>query len=205
MDERVIRSKEETKKLVFIFHGYGANKEDMFSIGETFAEVLPDAEIHMPDGFDPINDGFGYCWFPLNSNNVSTWGDDLRNYAEPKIMAYIDKIKDEKNLQYSDIILSGFSQGAMIAISLGVGYGMKAVVSFSGIILQPDQYLNECDTKVLLCHGANDDILHYSLMRMTNEALKSANIETKAVLDEDIGHSISSYLLNQAVDFLESL
>ena len=94
----------------------------MFSIGETFSEVLPDAEIHMPDGFDPIKDGFGYCWFPLNSNNVATWGDDLRNYAEPKIMAYIDKIKDEKNLQYSDIILSGFSQGAMIAISLGVGY-----------------------------------------------------------------------------------
>lgn len=205
MDERVIKSREETKRLVFIFHGYGANKEDMFSIGEAFSEVLPDAEIHMPDGFDPCNDGFGYCWFPLNSNNVAIWGDDLRNYAEPKIMAYIDKIKDEKHLQYSDIILSGFSQGAMVAISLGVGYGMKAVVSFSGIILHPDQYLNERDTKVLLCHGENDDILHHSLMQMTDEALKSANIDTKAVLDENIGHSISSYLLNQAVDFLKSL
>jgi len=205
MNETIISSKETTKNLVFIFHGYGANKEDMWREAEAFSTVLPYAEIHVPDGFEQCGWAGGYRWFPLENNDVDQWGKCLQE-AESKIIGYIDQIKDEKNLQYSDIVLAGFSQGAMVALSLGVFYGMKAAISFSGLILSPERYLGKkSSTKVLLTHGYMDEVLHRDVLEMTKSAMQKSGIFTESALDENIGHSISDYLLNNAMDFLKSL
>ena len=205
MDEIVIPSKEETKNLIFLFHGYGSNKENLRIVGESFAKALPTAEVHLANGVERCPEIYdGYKWFAMNSDILKDWEDEFAKNV-PQIMDYIDSIKDSKKLSYQDIIFSGFSQGAMLSLSLGIQNNVKAVIAFSGILLSPEVYLKNADTKVLLAHGSNDSVIHVSAVDCTKQALEKFNISTQVAIASGLDHSINEYLLDQAVDFLHSL
>ncbi len=204
MDEIVIPSQETTKNLIFLFHGYGSNKEDLFPVGKLFSKAKPSAEIHLINGIDSCPESGGYRWFPLDGNDVGLWGTELLD-AEPKIMQLINLVLDEKHLDYKDVIFSGFSQGAMISLSLGIFYNVKAVISFSGLLLYPEYYLKKANTKVLLTHGKDDTVIPAGVLDLTETALKNTSIEVRTAISENLGHAIDDYLLEEAVDFLNSL
>ena len=205
MDETVISSKTETKSLVFMFHGYGSNKDNLQIVGEKFAEALLSAEVHLANGIEHCPETYdGYRWFSMNSDNVKDWESEFAKNAS-QIMSYIDSVKVSKSLGYQDIILSGFSQGAMISLSLGIQNNVKAVISFSGLLLSPETCLKNVDTKVLLAHGSDDSVIHVSAVDFTKTALEKFNIDTKVAIAPGLDHAINGYLLDQAVDFLHSL
>ncbi len=205
MDELIIPSKVETKNLVFLFHGYGSNEENLQIVGEKFGETLPAAEIHLANGIEHCSETYnGYKWFSMNSNNIKDWEAEFEKNA-PQIMNYVDSIKYSKNLSYQDVILSGFSQGAMLSLSLGIQNNVKAVIAFSGLLLSPKTTLKKANTKVLLAHGMNDSVIPVSSVDLTKEALEKFNIDTKTAIAPGLDHSINEYLLYQAVDFLDSL
>lgn len=204
MDELVIPSKEETKNLIFMFHGYGSDKDNLQIVGEKFAEALPSAEIHLANGVEPCAESCGFKWFSMNSDDLSDWESAFSKNV-PQIMGYIDSVKDAKNLDYRDIILSGFSQGAMLSLSLGISHNVKAVIAFSGLILAPDKFLKNAETKVLLAHGSNDSVIPVSAVDFTKSALEKLNIDTQVAIAPGLDHSINQYLLDRAVDFLHNL
>jgi len=205
MDELVIPSKAETKNLIFLFHGYGSNKENLQIVGENFAEALPSAEIHLANGTEPCAETYdGYKWFSMNSDDLKDWEDEFVKNVQ-QIMDYVNSVKDSKNLNYRDIIFSGFSQGAMLSLSLGIYYDVKAVIAFSGLILSPDKFLKNASTKVLLAHGSNDSVVPVSAVDFTKSALEKFNIDTKVAIAPGLDHAINGYLLDQAVDFLHNL
>ena len=205
MDESVINSKAETKNLIFIFHGYGSNKDDLYPIGERFSEVMPNAEIHLANGMEPCEGlANGYRWFRMDSDDVLDWGNGLESNRKT-IMDYVDSVRIDKNLEYKDIIFSGFSQGAMLSLSLGIFYGVKAVISFSGLLLGAEKYLRQSSTKVLLAHGSGDDVVPFYAMDLTKEALNKSGIAVETAVSPGLGHAIDGYLLGRAVDFLKSL
>ena len=205
MDELVIPSRAETKNLIFLFHGYGSNKENLQAVGEKFADALPTAEIHLANGIERCPEIYdGYRWFSMNSNEVKDWETEFRKSA-PQIMNYIDSVKGSKNLSYKDIILSGFSQGAMLSLSLGIQNNVKAVIAFSGVLLSPKIPFENIGTKVLLAHGTNDSVIHVSAVDLTKQALEKLNMCTKVAIAPGLDHAINEYLLDQAVDFLRGL
>ena len=205
MNELVIPSKVETKNLIFLFHGYGSNKENLWSVGERFSKTLPTAEIHLANGIEHCPETYnGYKWFSMNSNDVKDWEYEFERNA-PRIMTYIDSIKNSKNLNYKDMILSGFSQGAMLSLSLGIRNNVKAVVAFSGLLLSPEISLRKANTKVLLAHGTNDSVIPISAVDLTKRVLEKFNIDTKTAIAPELDHAINEYLLYQAVDFLRGL
>ena len=140
----------------------------------------------------------------MNSNEVKDWETEFRKSA-PQIMNYIDSVKGSKNLSYKDVILSGFSQGAMLSLSLGIQNNVKAVIAFSGLLLSPKIPFENIGTKVLLAHGTNDSVIHVSAVDLTKQALEKLNICTKVAIAPGLDHAINEYLLDQAVDFLRGL
>ncbi len=205
MDELVIPSKTETKNLIFLFHGYGSNKKNLQIVGENFANALPSAEIHLANGIEHCAETYdGYKWFSMNSDNLDEWETEFAKNSS-QIMSYVDSVKNSKNLSYRDVIFSGFSQGAMLSLSLGIHNNVKAVVAFSGLILSPDKFLKNADTKVLLAHGSNDSVIPVSAVDFTKSALEKFNIDTKVAIAPGLDHAINGYLLDQAVDFLRDL
>ena len=205
MDELIIPSKAEVKNLIFLFHGYGSNKENLQAIGESFAKALPTAEVHLANGIELCPETYdGYRWFSMISDDVKDWEVEFEKNAS-RIMDYIDSVKNSKNLSYRDVILSGFSQGAMLSLSLGIRNNMKAVVVFSGLLLSPEVVLKNVDTKVLLAHGSSDSVIPVSAVDLTKKVLEQFNIDTTVAIAPGLDHAINQYLLDQAVDFLRSL
>lgn len=204
MDEIIINSAAPTKKIIFIFHGYGAKKDDFIPIGDIFADAVPDAEIRIPMGFFACESGSGYQWFSFAGDDISHWEAAFAE-KEPILTKYIEDSLKERNLTFKDAILTGFSQGAMLSLSIGLKNQVAAVVAFAGLLLDPSACLRPSSTKVFLAHGERDEVIPISTMYLTENALKASGIDTKFVTSPNLSHGIDDIVLTPAVDFLKSL
>ena len=204
MSELVIKSIGAPKKIIFIFHGYGADKENMKPIGQALAQSFEDIEIRMPDGFQECNEGIGYQWFPFgDEDNEESW---YREYLkiEPIMTKYVDETAAKHGLTRSDVILAGFSQGAMLALTLGLRISACAAISFAGTLLGRE-IPSDSPTKILIAHGEIDNVMPIHYARESYEFLLSKKVDAKMVTSPMLAHATDSYLINETVDFLKSL
>ncbi|MDR2645891.1 MAG: dienelactone hydrolase family protein [Holosporaceae bacterium] len=204
MDEIVLAARSgNVEKIVFLFHGYGADKDDLLPIGERISDVLPEAEIRLPNGIEKCGEGRRQ-WFGLEGDDVRLWKLAFEKNCT-RITSYIDSVINEKSLTNKNVIFSGFSQGAMLSLSLGLKYNAAATIAFSGLLLDPEVCADNCDTKILLTHGEKDNVIPITALKLTEEALKKYGISVEIAISPDLAHGIDSYLLNQAIDFLKRL
>ncbi|MDR1982334.1 MAG: dienelactone hydrolase family protein [Holosporaceae bacterium] len=204
MDEIVLKAHSTLTRCVFIFHGYGADNNDLRPVGEEFAKALPGAEIHLPNGIESCDDGFGRQWFSLKNNDIKIWEQAFEKNTPP-IVSHIEAVISQKNLEYKNVIFAGFSQGAMLSLSLGLKYEVEAVIAFSGLLLSPNECVHRKNTKILLTHGGEDTVIPISAMTLTQEALMGVGIDVKTAISPKLSHGIDNYLLGQAIDFLKML
>lgn len=188
-----------TRQLVIILHGYGADGADLISLGQQWQRVMPDAEFVAPNAPQFCqNPPMGYQWFPLNvtmQGVVSTpqerW--DGAVSAAPSINAFIDAELERTGLEASQLALVGFSQGAMMALHVGLRRAVSpaAIVSYSGMLLGTE-HLGATSAKppVFLAHGSLDDIVPFAAMEMTKQALEATKIDVTPYVEQGIGHGI---------------
>lgn len=205
MNEIVLTSAVKPAKwIMFLFHGYGRNKESFNSIGRELLRARPDIEIHIPDGVAPCAEGSGREWFEFNGENVSIWEEDyLKTSGE--ISAYVNEVLESKQLTYENTIFAGFSQGAMVSLGLGLKLGVAGVIAFSGLLLDAKSCIGKTHTKVLLLHGAADEVIPVEAMKLTERVLTNAGVPVKSEIDAMLKHEIDRKVLSRAVDFLKSL
>ena len=204
MSEIILKSKLEPEKLLFVFHGYGADGDNLLPLGKEFSRAMPSADIYIPDGLEACNAGFGYQWFPLKGNDFRTWEKSFEEYSS-RIISYVEAKMQEKHIDYKNVIFTGFSQGAMLSLGIGLKYGAQAVIAFSGLLLSSKPVIFSKHTKVLLAHGAQDDVVDISAMKMTENTLKNAGVDVQTVVSANTGHGIDNQMLDRAVYFLKSL
>ena len=193
----IIRAPIENKKnpaVLFMFHGYGSNEEDLFS----FAAELPDdlfiISVRAPYDLQP----YGYAWYAIHFDEVDgKWSDDQQAIASrDAIASFIDEAVAAYELDATNISLLGFSQGAILSLAVAFSYPekVKNVVALSG-------YVNEriINTKgdeayshlnIYSSHGTVDMVIPIDWARKTPEWLKKRNI--KHLYEEfPIGHGVS--------------
>ncbi|MDR0677472.1 MAG: hypothetical protein LBF57_02240 [Holosporaceae bacterium] len=204
MDEIIIKNNDiDVTRIIFLFHGYGANKNDLVPIGEAFLKAIPDAEIHLPNGIESCEGAGGYQWFPLEGYDTAVWNRAFQRNL-PRIKSYIDDVIADKQLLYGNIIVSGFSQGAMLSLSLGLELGTEAVIAFSGLLFSLGSVVQQ-NTKILLTHGAKDEVISINEMFSAEKNLKERKISVETAVSEHLSHAIDDHLLLKAVDFLKKL
>ena len=156
------------------------------------------------------NPPMGYQWFPLKVTEqgvVSTpqerW--DGAQAGVPSLDAFIDAELTRTGLDASKLALVGFSQGAMMALHVGLRRtpSPTAIVSFSGMLLGLD-HLDTITAKppVFLAHGSVDEIVPFEAMALSQQALESLNIEVTAYVEEGVGHGIDGEATWLAGEFL---
>ena len=123
---------------------------------------------------------------------------------EPAIEYTPHEIKIKYNLENDKSCLSGFSQGCMISINLGLIAKNKfsCVVGFSGKIIS-QEYLKERmrnSTNILLIHGDADQVVSPNYMLEAKDFFIRTNIEIETHLIKNCDHHIpieaSSIALN---------
>jgi phospholipase/carboxylesterase len=193
------------KRAVILLHGYGASGNDLIGLGEAWQAYLPDTLFIAPNGIEPWegSHGQGYQWFSLSDFTFDTlWrGIEL---ALPSVHHYIDKILAYYDLKESQLALVGFSQGAMLALaaSLSRPRSLAAVISYSGVLVYPDAQPITAASPVLLVHGDQDEVVPFSSLKASEDALKKRGVPVTGVICQNIGHGIDNNGLYQGSAFL---
>ena len=118
----IVRPEKDTviKNAVVLLHGYGGDGKDISMLTLNWKRFLPNTIFLCPNGFEKcaINPT-GYQWFDLTKDDPQYILEQSKK-AELKLKQLIEEIKSEYGLKNSQICLSGFSQGCMMSINLGL-------------------------------------------------------------------------------------
>ena len=139
LDSIIIKPEEgtEIKNAIILLHGYGGDGNDISMLTLNWKRHLPNTVFICPNGHEtcPINPS-GYQWFDLTKED-SSYILEQSLKAEEKIKQFIGEIKKEFNLSNDKICLSGFSQGCMMSLNVGLTSEEKflCIIGFSGKII----------------------------------------------------------------------
>ena len=218
LDENLIfKTNENPKNAVLFLHGYGANGADLLSMAPIMAKTLKNTLFYAPDA--PYAIGYNaYKWFDidgLESASVFERFDYLERLTKlaKSSLDIVDKILEEISLtygiDYKNISIVGFSQGALITLieglttkkkiaSLGACSSVPLVLSEA---LKIEDILNK--PPVFLSHGTADDIVPFVGFEMTTNTLKNLDIPVTQHTVRGMGHGIDSTTLQALTQFLE--
>ena len=189
---------------IVLLHGYGGDGKDISTLSLNWKRHLPNTIFICPNGHQvcEINPS-GYQWFDLTKDNPN-YILEQSLIAEKKINQFLDEVKNEYKLRNDKICLSGFSQGCMMSINIGLTSSKQysSIVGFSGKIINQDnlKLRKKNLTDTLLIHGDQDDIVSPTHLLEAKDFLLRENVIVETHLIKNCNHHIpieaSSIALN---------
>jgi len=196
------------KYAVILLHGYGGDGKDISMLTLNWKRFLPNAIFLCPNGHEKceINPG-GYQWFDLTKDDPEYILEQSKK-AETKLHEFIEEIKEKYNLENSQICLSGFSQGCMMSINLGLtsNENYNCVVGFSGKIINQDDLKKRKKslTKMFLIHGDKDAVVSPTHLLEAKDFLIRNNVEVETKMIENCEHHIPIEASSVALNYIKN-
>ena len=209
LDTTVIKPKKNVPitSAIILLHGYGGDGKDISMLILNWRRFLPNTVFLCPNGHEicSINPS-GFQWFDLSKEDPNYILDQSIT-AEKKIIKFIDEVKKNFNLEQSKICLSGFSQGSMLSINLGLtsDENFACVVGFSGKIINKEDLLKrkKSNTKFLLIHGDSDEVVSPTSLLEAKDFLLRINIDVQTSMIKGCGHNIPIEASSLALNFVK--
>ena len=193
---------------IILLHGYGGSGKDISMITLNWKRFLPNTVFLCPDGHErcSINPN-GYQWFD-SSNDDPNYILEESKKSEKKINEFIKEVKKNYNLKNSQICLSGFSQGCMMSINLGLttNENYNCVVGFSGKIIDKKDLLKRktSSTKMLLMHGDMDTVVPPNNLLEAKDFMIRNNIQVETKMIKNCDHHIPIEALSLALNYIKN-
>ena len=206
LDSTIIKPKDnsEIRNAVILLHGYGGDGKDISMLSLNWKRYLPNTIFISPNGHEQctINPS-GFQWFDLTNDDPSYILEQSIK-AENKLNEFIEEVKNEFQLNNNKICLSGFSQGCMMSINIGLTSDQEfsCIVGFSGKIINQEDLKKrkQSSTDILLIHGDTDQVVSPNFMLEAKDFFIRNNIDIKTHLIKNCDHHIpieaSSIALN---------
>ena len=197
----------EIKNVVILLHGYGGDGKDISILTLNWKRFMPNTVFLCPNAHEKceINPN-GYQWFDLSKENEEYILDQSLK-AEKKLKEFIDQVKTVYRLDNSKICLSGFSQGCMLAINIGLieNEPFSCVVGFSGKIINKNNLASRIisKTKFLLLHGDMDQVVSPSNLLEAKDFLERNKIEVETNMLQNCEHHISTEASSFALKYIK--
>eukprot|EP00468_Gymnochlora_sp_CCMP2014_P005042 CAMPEP_0167752342 /NCGR_PEP_ID=MMETSP0110_2-20121227/7085_1 /TAXON_ID=629695 /ORGANISM="Gymnochlora sp., Strain CCMP2014" /LENGTH=272 /DNA_ID=CAMNT_0007637947 /DNA_START=179 /DNA_END=997 /DNA_ORIENTATION=- len=221
----MMQTDENPEMLVFVFHGFGANADNLADVGKYIlqqgkvkSKKLKFVTVNAPMELGPDS----FAWWPLNlmelaMKRMQQGPTDMFDEAPPKQMEDTrDQVREliyaemkKYKLPMSKVVLAGFSQGSWLATELALTMKEQAaaLVVYSGALYKKEwiQLASEKKgLKVLQFHGQQDFILPFEQGQLLHDALKKGGLDTNfhSFFGE---HTIPEIGLQKLDDMLHSL
>ena len=209
LNTTVIKPDEDNKinSAIILFHGYGGDGKDISSLTYNWKIFLPNTVFLCPDGHEKcqVNPN-GFQWFDLSIEDPKYILDQSLK-AEEIIHKYINEVKKLYKLNNSKICLSGFSQGCMVSINIGLtsDENYNCIVGFSGKIINKENLSKRISskTKMLLLHGELDTIVPANNLLDAKDFLLRNKIEVETHMIADCEHHIPIKASSIALNYIK--
>ena len=208
LDSTIIypEDKVNIKNAIILLHGYGGDGKDISMLSLNWKRHLPNTIFICPNGHEKclINPS-GFQWFDLTKEDPKYILQQSIK-AEKILTKFISEIKKKFNLENEKIILSGFSQGCMMSINLGLTSETEynCVIGFSGKIInhQNLKKRKKSSTNILLIHGDSDQIVSPAFMLEAKDFFLRNNIEIETHLIKNCDHHIPIQASSIALNYI---
>ena len=201
-----------SNKLVVFLHGYGADGKDLIDLANPFSMAMPNATFISPDAPHPCTmSPSGREWFPI---------DQIPTGAIKASENLISLIQDEAkslNLSFKDVILIGFSQGAMMSLQclLINNQQFSAIIGYSGALREENveaahnQIINGkhnfANTPVLLIHGEKDEVVPFQSLISSKNLLNNIGFNIQTLSRPNLGHGIDPEGISAGMELLKTI
>jgi len=209
LDTTIIKPADdkEIKNAIILLHGYGGDGKDISMLSLNWKRHLPNTIFICPNGHETCSiNPSGFQWFDLTNDDPKYILEQSKK-AEHKLNNFIEEIKGNYKLNNYDICLSGFSQGCMMSINIGLTSEEKfsCVVGFSGkIISQEDlSFRKKVFTDTLLIHGDDDQVVSPSFLLEAKDFFIRNNIKIETHLIKNCDHHIPIEASSIALNYIK--
>lgn len=199
--------------IVVLIHGYGANGKDLLSLGSAWAPLLPNTLFVAPDGVEQSElNPLGNQWFSLGDWNpaqkltkaqIAQMVSDIQTLT-PAFNQYLDELLKTHGLPPEKLALVGFSQGAMVALHIGLHRPLCAgVIAYSGAFLEDPTETKIARPPVLLIHGMDDQLLSPTFSKLAEGHLQHHRVPVTLTLLPGLEHGIDGRGVEMGGAFLK--
>jgi len=209
LNTTIIKPDEDNKinSAIILLHGYGGDGKDISALTYNWKRFLPNTVFLCPDAPEKCSiNPSGFQWFDLNKEDPKYIVEQSLK-AEKVIHQFIKEAKELYKLNNSKICLSGFSQGCMMSINIGLTSDeeFNCVIGFSGKIINKENLSKRISskTKMLLFHGELDTIVPPSHLLEAKDFLIRNKIEVQTNMISDCDHHIPIKSSSIALDYLK--
>jgi phospholipase/carboxylesterase len=185
-------------------HGRGADEHDLAPLLQT---LDPDGDLlgFLPRGPLALPPG-GRHWYVLREVGSPDRETFLQTFA--LLSNWLDGVLAENEITPDRLVLGGFSQGAVMAYSLGLGAGRPqpaGILAFSGFIPRVEGFELDLDGRtglpVSISHGSLDPIISVEFAREARTRLEAAGLAVR-YREDLLPHTIAPGALAQAKQVL---
>jgi len=208
LNTTIIKPDEDNKinSAIILLHGYGGDGKDISALTYNWKRFLPNTVFLCPDAPEKCSiNPSGFQWFDLNKEDPKYIVEQSLK-AEKVIHQFIKEAKELYKLNNSKICLSGFSQGCMMSINIGLTSDeeFNCVIGFSGKIINKENLSKRISskTKMLLFHGELDTIVPPSHLLEAKDFLIRNKIEVETNMISDCDHHIPIKSSSIALNYL---
>ena len=186
---------DKNNKVIIMFHGYGSNKDDLFSFAKFMSPNFLIISVQAPIQMDYNS----YCWWSLNYNNDMQLQMDIEeaeNSLNELNRFIIEDLSVKYNFALNQVYLMGFSQGCMISYALSINFpkNYKKAVGLSGKIpheiINFDEKFDYSNHNFFCSHGINDQVIPIEIGRASDKWFSEKNINHK-YLEFESAHGIN--------------
>ena len=198
---------EQVKNAVILLHGYGGDGKDISMLTLNWRRFLKNTVFLCPDAQETCSiNPIGYQWFDLNTEDSKYILQESKK-AENILKNYIFEVSNHFKLNYSQICLSGFSQGCMMSLNVGLTSEKEfsCIVGFSGKIINMQDLSSRIKNKtnILMIHGENDPIVPPNNLLEAEDFFIRNKIKIETLMIKNCDHHIPIEASSAALNFIK--
>jgi len=200
--------KKEKTPVLFMFHGYGSDENDLFSFASELPEELCVISVRAPYPMQPQGNAWYAIYFDEAQGKFSN--DEQAIESRDKIANFIDEAITAYNLDAVNISILGFSQGTILSYAVALSYPkkIKNVIALSGYlnedILKEGYDKNNFSHLNIYCsHGSEDQVIPVDWARKAPVKFTELGILT-SLQEFPVGHGVAPDNFYQFKDWLKN-
>lgn len=206
----VVRSSNKSNiktPLLVLLHGYGSNENDLFGMASSVPDNWNVISVRGP--YKLAENSFRWYDVKMDNGKIRINVEEEEK-SRKKLVDLISVLTNKYNVDSRKIVIAGFSQGANIAQSIGLGspniaagfgvFSGRFVEEFIPYINTPTVLKN---SRAFISHGSGDNMLPKTYGAENLNKLTDLGIQTTYCEDTN-GHSISPKQWNEFLIWLKN-